>query len=304
MTQDQLNAAVQAAIQYVTANPVAGVNISQASSTFHMLQTIRKFDGSYSAAIWIADFDQERTTYTLNETWAIRNLDRVLSGTAATWWKSRRASYVARCVNANPDPDVAYKEVCDAMKLFFSEESVKERARLSNEGIKFAPHMDPCEYVAKKVDCLVKMNPNMPPKEQVMHLLVGLPENIRLLVSPGDVDSVDKFTSKLTTQLALHRRSLESGQSSSRPDFRISGTFSSKSRQSKGKKKPMTSIPGLTLPFYSDEEKAASVDAEGNRLCLNCKKKGHKVNTCFALARKQGIEIPGLSKKTDKKSGN
>jgi len=101
------------------------------------------------------------------------------------------------------------------MKLFFSDESVKERARLSNESIKFALHMDPCEYVAKKVDCLVRMNPNMTDKEQIMHLLLGLPENIRLLVSPGDIDSVDKFTSKLAGQLALHRRSMASEATSS-----------------------------------------------------------------------------------------
>jgi hypothetical protein len=60
----------------------------------------------------------------------------------------------------------------------------------------------------------------------------------------------------------------------------------------------------MKIPVYSDEEKAAGVDAKGNRLCLHCKRKGHMVNTCFALAKQQGIEIPGSSKTTTKKSEN
>ena len=46
MDQDALNVAIAAALAHLTANPVAGINISSATSTLHVLQTMRKYDGS------------------------------------------------------------------------------------------------------------------------------------------------------------------------------------------------------------------------------------------------------------------
>ena len=295
MNQADINAAIVASLQYIAANPVQGLNISSATSILHVLQTMRKFDGSYSAAIWLTDFDQERATYNLDDAWAIRNIDRVLEGTAATWWKSQRNGYLTRSNVQGANAATIYNELKASMNVFFSEDSIKERARIENEHVRFNFNDDPVQYVARKIDVLTRMNPSMTVKEQVMQLLIGLPNEVRMLVSPGDVDTVDKFSSKLSMQLALHRRSFNqsSGQPRTQPSqvqYRKVGVQRGKNSQRKpNANKP---IPGLTVPQFSDEHKANCVDADGNRVCWHCQKKGHTVRSCFKLAREQGIPIP------------
>ena len=302
-------AAAMANAMGVVMRNMPGFNLASATTTLHMIQGMRKYDGSYSAELWLSDFDQERSQYGLDATWAIRNIDRILEGTASTWWKSQRAVYLRGLVAPNAVPNDVYRRLCDSMKTFFSDDSIKERARVENNHVKYNPSDDPVQYVARKVDVLVRMNPLMSPKEQVMHLLLGLPDDIRRLVSPGDVDTVDKFSYKLSQQLALHRwvASQSSGDSKN-PNGAMSSSYRGVKVNKGGQKKssPNKPIPGLNIPTYDDDHKAKCVDEDGNRTCFHCQKKGHTVRACFKLAREQNVPIPGQSgKKSAKKpSGN
>ena len=312
MDQDALNAAVAASLAFLSRNPVQGLNVSSATATMHILQTMRKYDGSYSAEIWLQDFNQECTAYNLNAEWKIRNIDRVLEGTAATWWKSQRNNYVRQAAVQGAIHTAIFQAISDSMLVFFSADSIKERARLENEHIKFSYGEDPVAYVARKIDVLTRMNPTMGASEQVTQLLLGLPRYVLEKVSPGDVSTVDKFTSKLSSQLSLHRQEfaeksrMNRGQShtnehsmgqSPQINYRKVGYAASKpSRQhNNGNSKKSDAnkpIPGLEIPDFSDEHKASCVDAHGNRVCFFCKKKGHTVKSCYALAREQNIPIP------------
>ena len=306
MDQDAINAAIAAALAHLTANPIAGINISSATSTLHVLQTMRKYDGSYSAADWLGDFDQERSANNLNVTWAVRNIDRVLEGTAATWWKSQRGSYITRINDPAGVPATIYQDLSNSMKVFFSVDSIRERARIENEHVRFNFNDDPVGYVARKVDVLTRMNSTMPEREQVMHLLLGLPDQIRMLVSPGDVSTVDKFCSKLSMQLSLHKRALSQNSEDRRNSSQNSGQRSQVFQRKVGFSRDKTSqkkfygnrpIEGLEIPEFSDDHKASCVDEQGNRVCFYCKKRGHTVRACFKLAREQNLPIPSFGKK-------
>ena len=325
MDQDALNAAVAASLAFLAAHPVPGLNVSSATATLHILQTMRKYDGSYSAEIWLQDFNQECTANNLNDEWKIRNIDRVLDGTAATWWKSQRNGYVRQAaVNGAVHADI-FTTISDSMREFFSAVSIKERARLENEHVKFKYGDDPVAYVARKIDVLTRMNPTMGVSEQVTQLLLGLPRYILEKVSPGDVSTVDKFTSKLSSQLSLHRQEFAEksrqyrgqttvgdestgqspqinyrkvGYSQSKPSRQHANNYQGGSGNRQSKKSNVNKpIPGLEIPDFSDDHKASCVDADGNRVCFFCKKKGHTVKSCFALAREQGVPIPSNSKR-------
>ena len=306
--QQEFIANFVAAMQQMVRNQPAAM--ASATSTLHILQTIRKYDGSYSAAIWLEDFNQELETYELDSRWAIRNIDRVFEGTAATWWKSQRAVYLQKLNAVYGDNDEVYEALCEAMRTFFSEDSIRERARIENQNVKFSYNEDPVVYVARKVDVLTRMNPTMTQREQVMQLLLGLPENIRILVSPGDVDTVDKFASKLSQQLALHHRGVKQSSSDSRgqssqASYRkvgMSGKGKNGKKKSSNANKP---IQGLEIPDFTDEHKAQCVDEQGNRTCWHCRKRGHTVRSCFTLAREQGLSVPSSSKsQSSKGQGN
>ena len=94
MDQDAVNVAVRAALEFLAQNPIQGVNVAPAVNVYHMLQTFRKYNGSYAATHWLRDFNRERTTYNLDATWAIHNLDRVLEDTPLIWWNARKADYL------------------------------------------------------------------------------------------------------------------------------------------------------------------------------------------------------------------
>ena len=206
-------ATAMAAAMGVVMQNIPGFNNNSATAVLHMIQSIRKFDGSYNPELWLQDFDQERLQYGLDSSWAIRNIDRVLEGTASTWWKSQRPAYLNGLVAPNAVPDDIYRRLCDSMKSFFNNDAIREKARIENSRVKFTYADDPVQYVAKKVDLLIRMDPNMNNREQVRHLLLGLPDDIRGLVSPGDVDSVDKFSVKLSQQLSLHRMATRTNSS-------------------------------------------------------------------------------------------
>lgn len=290
MEQDQMNLMARAMLEYLAANPIAGINVAQATNVYHMLQTFRKYSGAYAATQWLRDFERERTAYNLDSTWCIQNLDRVLEGTPLTWWNSRKVDYFNRLGANNAVPDDIWTQVQENLRAFFSEVNIKDKARLELSTIKYAIGQDPMDYVARKVECMMRYNPNMEIDEQIKNLLLGLPEQLRALVSPADLNSVDQFFRKLSQQVSLHRKNLEQSQGTSR-NFQAVAQRDNRPRGNQ-RVRPRR-IPGLRVPQYSDEHKAACIDQQGRRLCWHCKRPNHVVFMFYELARAQNINVRG-----------
>ena len=209
MDQEAVNAAARAAVEFIMQNPIQGMNVAPAVNTFHMLQTFRKYDGSYAASNWLRDFNRERIAYHLDATWCIHNLDRVLQGTPLIWWNAKKGVYLNLLNVVGAVPDNVWTQVENNLRQFFNEANIRNKARSELHTIQFVIGSDPMEYVAKKTECIMRLNPTMEVEEQVRHLLLGLPEQLRALVSPSDINTVDAFFRKLSQQVTLHRKTLE-----------------------------------------------------------------------------------------------
>ena len=300
MDQDALNAAARAAVEFIIQNPVQGINMAPAVNIYHMLQTLRKYNGSYAATHWLRDFNRERVTYNLDATWAVQNLDRVLEATPLVWWNARKADFLNRLAVQGAVPNDIWTEVENSLRQFFNESNIRDRARTELNTIRFAIGQDPMDYVARKTECMMRYNPNMEVEDQIKNLLLGLPENLRALVSPSDINTVDQFFRKLSQQVHLHRRKLERsvGFQSQGPandmqarDFRAFQSRGAPVGRAGQTNRPR-GIHGLQIPTFSEEHKAQCVTQDGTYLCWYCKRPGHSVRLCRTLAREQNIEVP------------
>ena len=284
----------------------AVVPIAPAMNEYHIIQNLPKYNGDYPALDWLDEFNFERGGYQLDEAWAIRNLHRVLEGTPKTWWVSQKAAYLRQLGRDDADPVVLWGEISLALRGFFSNSNIKEKAKTENFSIKFTIGQDPMEYVAKKIDCLNRMNPDMELEEKIKNLLLGLPDNLRALVSPANIASIDEFFRQLSRQLSVNKRILsKSTRSDKTGSFayravkaRNTSNFNTQNRE----RKRMQRIPGLKVPKYEEEHRMQCVDSEGRKLCWHCKKPGHFVFMCYKLAQEQGLEIPANSNRSRRNS--
>ena len=287
------------------AAPAVQNQIAPALNEFHIVQSLPRYDGSFPAADWLEEYNYERTAQNLGEAWAIRNLHRVLDGTPKTWWMSQKVSYLRRLVQANANAADLWNEITLALRGFFSQTNIKEKAKIENLHIRFSIGQDPMEYVAKKIDCLNRLDPEMEIEERIKNLLLGLPDNLRALVSPANMNSIDEFFRQLSRQLNVNKKLLTK---SSRSDKNSSFSFravktqnaSHANYQNKDRRK-MQRIPGLQVPRYSDEHRRQCIDNEGKRLCWHCSKPGHYVFMCYKLANEQGLEIPSFSRQNNRR---
>ena len=197
-------------------------------------------------------------------------------------------------------PNDIWTEVENSLRQFFNESNIRDRARTELNTIRFAIGQDPMEYVARKTECMMRYNPNMEVEDQIKNLLLGLPENLRALVSPSDINTVDQFFRKLSQQVHLHRRKLERsvGFQSQGPVDDIQGR-NFRAFQTRGGPAGRTAqgnrprgIPGLQIPTFSEEHKAQCITQDGTYLCWFCRRPGHSVRSCRTLAREQNIEVP------------
>ena len=294
LDQNAVNAAVAAAVRYMAQNPIAGVNGNLAVNNFHIFQNMTKYKGDYNANIWLEEFNHERQTYNLDASWAIRNLEKVLEDTPKLWWLSQKSPFITRLAAAGADAGAIWTDVENAVRGFFSETNIKERARAENITIRFSVGQDPTDYVARKLDCLSRVDANMTMDDKIRHLLMGLPENLRALVSPGDINTVEAFFRQLSRQLSINKKMLSrSHRGTEKPEsFKFRSMRTKNSGNANSPKKTMQKIPGLEIPRYSDEHRRACVDNDGKRLCWHCRKPGHRVMMCYTLAREQGLEVP------------
>ena len=272
-----------------------------AVNDYHIIQNMPKYSGGFPAQDWLDEFNYERQVYNRDTTWTIRNLHRVLEDTPRTWWLSQKAGYLRRLAQQGADANALWDEVMLALRGFFSTNNIKEKAKAENISIKFAVGQDPMEYVAKKIDCLSRIDPDMEMEDKIKNLLLGLPENLRALVSPADMNSIDAFFRQLTRQLNINKKILSKPSKSSerQESFSLRGmssrTFRSQTSQSRPRQnspRKMQRIPGLKVPRYDDEHRRQCVDDEGKKLCWHCKRPGHFVFMCYKLAQEQGLQIP------------
>ena len=276
--------------------PVVQNLIAPAMNEFHIIQNLPKYNGDYSAEDWLNEFEYERGVNNLDQAWAIRNLHRILEGTPKTWWLSQKPAYLRRLVRPGANAVDIWNEIGLALRGFFSARNIKEKAKTENFSIKFNIGQDPMEYVAKKIDCLNRMDPEMEIEDKVKNLLLGLPDNLRALVSPANMNSIDEFFRQLSRQLSVNKKLLTKTSRSDKDEsfsFRaMKAKSNSHANYQNNNRRRLSRIPGIRVPKYDEEHRRQCIDNEGEKLCWHCKKPGHFVFTCFKLAQEQGIEIP------------
>lgn len=201
-------AAIVAAVQQ--AMPAA------AMMNYHIFQTIRKYDGTYPALEWVTEFNSDRTTYNLNDEWAIRNIDRFLTGSAQSWFIPLKTSYHA-ALTLNPPQEThaqIWTRLSQALTTFFDSSSVKERAKAANLQIRFSMTDNPLDYVTKKIAILHQMDPRMTAEDQVRNLIQGIPVEFRPHMAAGGVSTPDDFTKRLSALALVSNRSRPKSNSS------------------------------------------------------------------------------------------
>jgi hypothetical protein len=136
----------------------------------------------------------------------LRNLDRILEGNARSWWQSHILNNVDNFVPAAAVP--VWRNVRGALVDFFGDEAAKEIAKDKNKRLKFRVGEDPQNFVAKKMELIRTIHPEISESRIVEKLLKDLPEDIaiNMTVSCGAGATVQRFLFHLRRIVEVEER--------------------------------------------------------------------------------------------------
>jgi hypothetical protein len=318
--QAAINAAAAAAAIAI-ANVFHNNGAANPSTIFHVLQTIRPYDGSTSAGHWITSFNEECAVYNLDSAWRVNNLDRVLLKSPKSWWATRKTFFQnairddARNHAADPVArNLAYAATwllaTTEMRTFFNDRNIRETARAKNASILFRVGEDPMTYVTNKIACCTIINADMSEEDKIRHLLKGLPDGTREFVAVAQIDTVAQFLQRLSSHLEnkpkakivenSNNNNYNSNRNSnqnqnSRSDFNPRDQNSSRNgrnhnNDNNGRNQQTVSTPSQS-PQLSGDQLRGITERRERPTCDYCHRPGHLRANCWQLAREEGRPI-------------
>jgi hypothetical protein len=258
---------------------------------------LRKYEGKTDCALFLRLLVQDATDLALPTTWLIDNLDRLLSGDAASWWRATSASFFTRRRN-NEDADLVWTDITRDMLQFFNHSSQCSTYRKKNKEIIFEIGDDAQSYVTKKMEVLRYIDANMTEERKVEHLISGLPTSIQESMAIQDIRSCMDFLSKLRRLSEVHANKAKSSSSSNDKSFPSRSVqhpnyaYSPHSEAQFMHDMQIPSFPQNSNLLPQSFNNRRSLD--GRPLCNYCHNSGHIKRHCRNMANDQakGIFIP------------
>jgi len=233
---------------------------------------LRRYDGKTDANEFILRFESDLVDNGYTHSWGIKNFDRILDGDAKSWFSSKWPIYSVRyaaCQN-----DAQFTNLFNAIKAdflsIFDHSTQVATWRSKNKSLKYTMGDDAQTYVTSKMEILRHIDANMTENKRVHELIRGLPYDIQVPMVLQTVNTCDQFLGKLRKLSEAHfLTNPKANSSKSRNNFQSS-----------------PSIAQVNRPSQSNDRNYRRA-ADGRPICNYCKKVGHVMKKCWALAEKE-----------------
>lgn len=231
------------------------------------ISQIRKFSGTTDVNNYLQRLECNLEELNLDKRWILANFDRILEGSARSWWESKQGNVMELLEDPDTDFDNEWLALKDEMLNFFSSAAQIQDARTKNRALKFLPGGDVQKYIAEKIRLLHIMDPKAKDDKKVEQLIRGLPVDLQEPMTLIQCQNAAEFQNRLTAVMMIR---------------------SSRHQEPGVAQKHFTNLPKDKLNFsnYSSPPHGKSGQQGQSKAvtCFYCNKVGHLKKDCRKLA--------------------